>query len=435
MQDEDILEILLDWNFWEKDLSTGITRNEYIDFLKPFLDTNQAISITGARRSGKSTIMLQLAKSVLTDIKPENILIVNLEDYRFHNFSLGLLKQIYELFKRKISKTGKKIIVLDEIHKIKGWEKFVRTLLDKKETKVIVSGSNSELISEEYASLLTGRHINAKVMPLSFKEILKFKDIDTTSKRKILAKKPKIKEYTEEYLKYGGFPEVVNSPKQTRFKILGDYFESIITKDVADRHNIRRKDKLKSLVRFYLTNISNRITFNKTSNNLNIPLGTVERFSHYLEESFLINFVKRFSFKLKEQEKAPRKVYSVDTGISNAIGFKFSKNIGDIMENTVFLEIKKKNKENKNEIYYWQGSGGKEVDFVIKKGNDINKLIQVCYDIENPDTKKREIEALLKASNKLKCKNLLVVTYEFKGEEKIKGKKIKFTPLWEWMLS
>ena len=340
MEDEKILEILLDWNFWEKEPFTGINRENYTDFLKPFLDTNQAIAITGVRRSGKSTIMLQLAKQAMPQVKPENILVVNLEDYRFHDFSLSLLNQIYELFERKISGEGQKIVFLDEIHKIVGWEKFVRTILDLKDARVVVSGSNSKLISEQYASLLTGRHINAEIMPLSFRELLKFKDIDYSKETKIISKKQEIKEYVDNYLEYGGFPEVVNSPQRTRNKILADYFDSIITKDISERHNIRKKEKLKSLARFYLTNISNTITFNSTAGNLDIPLGTVERFSHYLEQSFLLSFVKRFSFKVKEQENAPRKVYSVDTGLSNTIGFKFSKDKGKVMENTV-LNLKR----------------------------------------------------------------------------------------------
>src|SRR3989338_7885606 len=169
MKEEEILQILLDWNFWEKKQDAGIERASYETLISTFLSSNQAIVISGVRRSGKSTIMLQLAKKLIdSGTNPKNILIINFEDYRFYGHSLKLLQEIYEIYLKKIS-LDKKIIFLDEIHKIEGWEKFVRTLLDKKEAKIIVSGSNSKLISKEYASLLTGRHVNLSILPLNFK--------------------------------------------------------------------------------------------------------------------------------------------------------------------------------------------------------------------------------------------------------------------------
>ncbi len=438
MKDEEILPILLDWNFWEKEQETGIERNNYVNLIYPFLKTNHATAITGVRRSGKSTIMLQLAKKLIDSgaAKPRDILIINFEDYRFYDISLELLHKIYELYLKKIVLGKTRIIFLDEVHKVNGWEKFVRTLLDRKEAKLIVSGSNAKLISEEYATLLTGRNINILVFPLSFKEFLLFKGLKLEDELKIIAERIKIKKFLDEFLKYGGFPEVVLAGESTRRKIIADYFEGIITKDVVERYKIRERAKLEVLARYYLSNISNKISFNKLKDYLNIPLRTVERFSYYLEEAYIISFLKRFSFKVKEQEKSKRKVYSVDVGLCNALGFRFSENFGKLIENAVFLEIMKENTNNPNfEIYYWQDTVGKEVDFVIKQGLKVKQLIQVCYDIDDIDVKKRELNALVKASEELKCKNLLVITWEFESEEKVDGKKIKFIPLWKWLLA
>ncbi len=155
MKSEEIIQILIDWNFWEKKQETGIERKNYVDLIYPFLKTNQCIVITGARRSGKSTIMMQLSKRLIdSGIDPKDILIINFEDYRFYDLSLNLLHTMYELYLERIAKNPK-IIFLDEIHKIWGWERFVRTLIDRKEAKIIVSGSNAKLVSDEYASLLT----------------------------------------------------------------------------------------------------------------------------------------------------------------------------------------------------------------------------------------------------------------------------------------
>ena len=474
MLDEEILRILADWNFWGKKQDLGIKREKYINFIYPFLKTNQAIVITGVRRSGKSTIMIQLANELLTKLKPEDILIINFEDYRLYNLSLNLLSEIYNLYTskicsrkpralarrkasdfrvlkdgpmvthlglkpkvldiRKIARTKKRAIFLDEIHKIEEWERFVRTLIDQKEGKIVVTGSNSALITKEYAKLLTGRHVNICVMPLSFKEFLMFKNIDISSELKIISREKDIRKYADEFLKWGGFPELVLAKKEIRNKILTDYFESIITKDVAERHNVKETEKLKALAKFYLTNSSKKISFNRISDYINVPLRTVERFSYFLEEAYLIQFLKRFSFKVKQQEKAPRKVYAIDTGLSNAISFRFSQDIGRIMENVVFLEIMKNNIYANIEVYYWQDQYGKEVDFVIKQGTKVKQLIQVCYDISDFDVKKRELGALLKASKELQCPNLLVITANYKASKKINGKLVRFVPLWKWML-
>lgn len=436
MQEDEILKVLLDWNFWEKEAKTGIRRVGYTDFIYPFLKTNQAVSISGIRRSGKSTIMVQMAKKLIeSGTDPRDTLIVNFEDYRLYGISLKLLQNIYEVYlKRSAGKT--KFVFLDEIHKVAGWERFARTLIDKGDAKVIVSGSNSKLISNEYATLLTGRYVKVLVFPLSFREFLLFRGVDPENETRILSEEPKVRQLLDEFIEYGGFPEVVLAEEGIRKKIVSDYVESTISKDVAERHKIRERAKLDALARYYLSNISTLISFNMLKNHINVPLRTVERFSYYLEEAYLIHFLKRFSFKVKEQERSPRKVYSADTGLSNALGFRFSRDYGKVMENVVFIELMKANANNPNfEVYYWQDVLGKEVDFVIKYGPKICWLIQVCYDASDPTVKKREISNLVKASVELNCEKLAVITNDYDGEEEHTGKRIRFISLWKWLLN
>lgn len=433
MRKEEILEILSDWNFWAKEIDTGIKREDYTKKIVTLVTkTNQIICIAGVRRSGKSTILRQIAKELgFKNIM--NTLIVNFEDERFIQKNLKLLIDIYNTYLEKIKPKKKPFVFLDEIQNVPEWERFVRGTHERKEASIVVSGSSSKLLSAELATLLTGRHITFFVYPLSFKEFLKFKNLTIDSEVSILAKRTEIKRLLAEYLEFGGFPEVVLSSEKKR--ILLSYFETMITKDIIERFGIREREKIKTLSKYYLTNVSSPVSFNKISKFLNIPLTTVERFSDYLQTACLIFFLKKFSYSLKEQEKAQRKVYSIDAGLSNALGFRFMKKQGKIMENVVAIELKiRQSFDPGKEIYYWRDYQQREVDFVIKEGTKVRQLIQVCWDLSDLETKEREVKALVKAMEEFKLREGLVVTEDHEGEEKIKGKKIIFVPLWKFLL-
>lgn len=321
MRKEEILEILADWNFWAKEMDVGIERERYIkELLSLLTKTDQIVCISGVRRAGKSTLIKQVVKELIKTAEARNTLMVNFEDERFYERSLAVLGQIYEAYLEKVAPDKKPFIFLDEVQTIDGWERFVRGLHERKEARLAVSGSSAKLLSEEFATLLTGRHVTLAVHPLSFTEFLKFKGLEAKSEVEALAKRVEIRRLLDEYMEFGGFPEAVLSSEKRR--ILLSYFETVITRDIVERFKIREREKLRALAKYYLTNISSPITFNSVSRFLKSPLTTVERFSDYLETANLIFFVKRFSYSLKEQEKSPRKVYSVDVGLSNAIGGK-----------------------------------------------------------------------------------------------------------------
>jgi len=430
----EILTILEDWNFWKKELDTGIIRNLYLEKLKKFISTNQIIAITGARRSGKSFIMKQLAKK-LTDegLDKKQILIINFEDPRFTQLDSKLLQKIYETYLESLNPEDKPYIFLDEIQEVEDWERWVRMMHELGKAKIIVSGSNAKLLSKELSTLLTGRHIDLTIFPLSFREFLFFNSIEVKEELDIISKKIEINRLLKEYFEFGSFPEVVLNPEKEQ--ILLSYFDDIANKDLVRRYRIRKPEKLKSLVMFYLSNISSQTTFNALRKHLSISTSTVEKFSNYLETVYLTFFLKRFSFKFKEQEKSPRKVYSIDTGLSNTIGLRFSQNIGKVAENLVFLELLRRKITNpKIELYYWKNERHQEVDFVIKDGISIKKLIQVCWDINKLNTKKRETGSLIKGLEELKLSEGLIITEEYEGEENIKDKKIKYLPLCKWLL-
>lgn len=431
MQKEEILEILSDWNFWAKEIDTGINREDYIKKLIPLItETNQILCIAGIRRSGKSTIIKQLAKELGGGV---NTLLINFEDERFIQRDLKLLREIFDTYLEKVKPNSKPFIFLDEIQNIPEWERFARGVHERKEATLVISGSSSKLLSAELATLLTGRNITLFAYPLSFKEFLRFRSISATNEIEVLAKRIEIKRALDEFMEFGGFPEVVLSTDKKR--ILLGYFEAIITKDTIDRFNIREREKIKTLSKFYLTNISSPVSFNKVSSFLDIPLTTVERFSDYIQTACLVFFIKKYSFSMKEQGKAQRKVYSIDSGLSNAIGFRFARNSGKLMENIVAIQLKiRQSFEPGIEIYYWKDQSGREVDFLVKDGLKVIEMIQVCQDLSDIGTKEREVKGLVRAMEEFNIKKGLIITEDFEGDEKVKNKEIIYVPLWKWLL-
>jgi hypothetical protein len=426
MNNEQIIEILSEWNFWKNDQDVGVYRETYLDKLNKLIQTEQIVAIIGVRRSGKSTLMKQfIKKQIDLGRSRESFLYVNFEEPKFTDMlSLDSLQQIYNAYTEILKPKNIPYLLLDEIHNIPRWEKFVRGLHEKKEANIIVSGSTSKLLSKELGTLLTGRWLELKTYPLNFQEFLQFKQLKIKNKLDILSQKVKIKQLLREYLEFGGFPLV--SLKEEKEEILRRYFDDIITRDIAERHKIRRVDKLKTLAKYYLTNSSSLISYRKISKFMNLSLDSVERFSNYMEDANLVFLVPKFSYSLKEQEVNPRKVYSIDSGLINVISFRFSDNIGKLYENIVFLSLVRGDRE----IYYYKNKN--ECDFIIKKGKKIIQAIQVSYQIK--ENREREIKGLLEAIQAFKLKEGIIITEDKEGEEKIKGKKIKFIPLWKWLL-
>ncbi len=343
----------------------------------------------------------------------------------------AFLGKIYGAFLEIIRPDRKPFVLLDEVQEVDGWERFVRTLHEKNEARIIVSGSSAELMSEELSSLLSGRCIKMEVLPLDFSEFMHFRGFDLKDRSEVIVNYGRIINYLREYLEFGAFPEcVMEGNEGKRKRILREYFDTILLKDVEKRFGVKNTQALEKMAFFYISNISSPITFRGVSRYLNVPVKTVERYSGYIESSRILFFLKRFSFSLKEQENSPRKVYSLDTGLSNAVGFRFLEDYGRVIENLVAIELLRGEKE----IFYYKSLDQKEVDFVVRGGLLIRELIQVCYDTSDYKTKDRELKALVKASTELKCKNLLVITWDYEGEEEFKGREIRFIPLWKWLL-
>ncbi|MFH0837347.1 MAG: ATP-binding protein [Candidatus Aenigmatarchaeota archaeon] len=389
--------------------------------LERFLKYPNALAILGIRRCGKSILSHMIMRG-------KKYGYINFDDEALYGIDTKdlniVLKAFYDLY------GDLDYLVFDEIQNVIGWELFINRL--RRTKRIIITGSNSQLLSGELATHLTGRHIDFLLFPFSFKEICRYKNIEI-EKNEIYTTKTaaRMEKLLIEYIKCGGLPESYKYGKS----IVKSIFSDIVIKDIAQRHNLKTS-VIESLAKYLITNSSNEISFNKLKNIFSIKkIETIKNYVKYFENAYLIFILERFSFKLKSQLIAPKKIYCMDTGIINSISFRFSDNVGKMYENAVCIELVRKRNKNNNEIFYWKDYQQNEVDFLIKKGTKIEQLIQVCYDISNADTKKRETNSLLKASKELKCKNMLIITEDYENEERVGGKKIKFIPLWKWLLS
>jgi len=424
------IEKLSEWNPWWENREfiselRGIERPAY----KQLLDSvkiREIIIITGIRRSGKSTLMYQMIDTLLKGkVDPKQILFLNLEDKKLAEDSLD---DIYTSYRKVINLDKKAYIFLDEIHKRDKWESWIRKRYDlKSNEKFIISASSSYLLKREYSTLLTGRNLTFEVFPLSFDEFLLFKNMKIDKeklKKGILLEKTKISILKEidEYLKLGGYPEVSFKPDNFKIKILEQYFDDILYKDIIDRHDLNSQ-KVKDLAIYLMTNFTSIISLRNLRNALGISYDTIKDYLSFYREAFLFFIVDHFSYSMKEQKTLASKVYCIDNGLRNAVSFKFSRDEGRLAENCVLVELKRK----EFDIYYWNKS--KEVDFIVKNKDGTLVGINVSY---TDKINEREIISLLEFKKEFgdKVKHLLLISRDI--EKKEEG--IEYVPLWKWLL-
>lgn len=404
----------------------GINRNTYIKALNEMVSAEEIVCLTGVRRSGKSTLLHQTIQSLIdAGTSPNNILYVNLDDPVFPR-SIEGLGDILGKYGELKNPTGKIYVFFDEVQSIPNWESWLKSKYDQKENiKFFVTGSNSSLLSSNLSTLLTGRMLKLTVMPLSFNEFLKFnkvefKDLDLDQSR--------LKYHLSSYLGEGGFPRpVLEKDKNMKQQLLREYYDGILLRDVLKGAKIKSPSKLIDLAQFAAANIGNLLSYNKIGGALGISDDSVKEYLRLLENSFLLSQVEFFSYSVKETVsiQKPRKNYLIDTGMRNAAGFRFSPDKGRLMENLVFLELKRRG----HDVHYWKGQN--EVDFVFRAGNKL-QLVNVCYNLGK--SKKRELNGLIEAMKKFRINNSMIITWSTEGQEKIGKKIINFVPLYKWLL-
>ncbi len=401
----EIIETLHKWNFWNQTISTGFRRSAYLKTLNAYLKIPEIIALTGVRRSGKSTIVLQVIEELIRQgVKPTNTLYVNFEEPNFNGeLNVGFLVKLFDAYIEFHNPQEKVYLFLDEVQLVSGWERFVSSLYDRRENiKIFVTGSSSKLLQGEISTLLSGRYVSEVIYPLSFKEFLDMRAIKFAPR----IKTPNLYHLLREYLEFGGFPRIITEPDAYHKKIiLTEYVNSIMERDILLRHNIRNKKDVREIIHFAFANIANKISSYNLEKQLGISSQNARRYLEYFHEAFLFQLVPFFSYSVKKQTYRPQKIFSIDSGLYNAVSFKFSDDIGRTLENIAFLEFLR----GKREIYYWEGKA--EIDFVLRKGRLVSDLINVCFSLHK-ESIRREISSLEEGLREFPKANAKIIYWE-----------------------
>ena len=353
--------------------------------------------ITGPRRVGKSVFALMM-------LKQTNFAYLNFDDNQLlnnwdENLVMHTLQEIYPNYE---------YLLLDEVQNLKDWDLWVSTLY-RRGHNLIITGSNARMLSQEMATVLTGRYIPIMMLPFSLQETLQLHNINLSNIPE--EKKAESELLQEEYLHQGGYPEVAKIRTISR-TYLSTLYDSILLKDIAQRHKIRKTEELYTIAGYLLANFCNLFTTNDLAAEFNMKsVTTTQKYLNYLNEPYLFFYLQRFNNKFRVMKKAARKAYIVDNGFIDNVGFQLSENKGRLLENQTFIELIRQGYNTETSIFYYHSHNNKEVDFVTRKGTKIERLIQVCYDLSSEKTRKREIDSLLECAEELRCNNLYIVTY------------------------
>jgi uncharacterized protein len=405
---------------------TGIRRDITEDIIKS-LQTTHIKDIIGVRRCGKTTILYQVAKHLISEgVRPKDIMFLNFDDPSINAASFEELQKVIFKINPDISD-----IFLDEIQQKTGWEPWVRMLYDtRKFQRIFISGSSASLLSQDMGRVLTGRHITFAASPFSFREYLRKRGWDDFAPEYLAYKKDKLLHYLGAYLESGGFPEAVDLDDFGSKQVLTSLYNDIIARDISSRYgaSFEITDRI---CRFMLTNPGALYSSNSVAKAIGTAVETAEKYINYLKESLLIYELPIFSFKLKTQFKQNKKTYPADTGLRNAVCLRFSHDTGRLAETVIFLELRRRNFE----VYYWKSQKGYEVDFVLKDGQRITELIQVAWDVKDEATRIREERALWAAMEGLNVERGNILTEDYERSLEKNGNFIRYLPMWKWLLA
>lgn len=402
--------------FWQRQV--GIERTQLAE-IERAAHLPHALIISGLRRVGKSTLLAQLAHR----LGAEHFYYLNFEDERFLGFQADDANDLYlaliELFGER------RIFILDEVQNIPGWEHFVRRLMEMG-LKFYITGSNASLLSRELGSRLTGRYLPIELFPFSFPEFLHFQgaplpDLD----RLTTLDRGKLQQALFEYLRLGGIPEPLKYPE---LPLLRTLYDDVLYRDIAVRHGIDEVRALKELAFYLISNPSGLISFNKLKEQFRLgSVNTIKNYIEYLENSWLIFTTSVYDYSVKRQQVAPKKIYCIDTGLVNAVGFSFSANTGKLLENLVFLTLRRKTRE----IYYATAKAGYEVDFYLPESR---QLVQVVQNMSNPTTREREIRALTSVMDEFNLTQGLILAETNEQPIEANGRRIEIQAMVEWLM-
>lgn len=393
----------------------------YHEQVEKYLKSNLMKLITGPRRAGKSVFSLLL-------LRGKRFAYLNFDDDKLlkefdEEHIMQVLKEVYSDYD---------YLLLDEPQNLPNWDLWVSKLY-RRDYNLVITGSNSNLLSSEMASLLTGRYLSIEVLPFSLRETLEYRKSNFNPA--LPEDKADFMLQVEDYFHYGGYPEIINNRDITE-SYLKTLFDSIIMKDIVRRYKVRKVEELYQFATYMISIFTSPFTYSSITEELGLSSKTtVQKFCTYLKNCYLFFYLPRYNHKLKLMQKAPQKVYIVDNGFLSSSAFQISENKGRLLENLVLLEFIRRKYEIGKNLFYYRNQSDKEVDFVVRENNIVRQLVQVCWDMSNPKTQKREIGSLMACAKDFPNGELFVITWNEQKEITMNAKIIHVIPYYKWCLS
>jgi hypothetical protein len=402
--------------FWQVD--TGTVRGQLAD-LERAAAAPHAVIISGLRRAGKSTLLAQLAHRLGQDA----FYYLNFEDDRFLGFQADDFNDLYKVMVEVFG--SRTVLLVDEIQNIPGWERFVRRFMDMG-LKFFITGSNASLLSRELGTRLTGRYVPIELFPFSFQEFLAFRgDPFPTLDRMTTIKAAQLGQALDAYLRLGGIPDALKYPD---LPLLRTLYHDVLYRDIAARYRIQAVSALRELAFTLMSNPAGLVSFNKLKGRFRLgSVNTIKNYTGYMENSWLIFTINLYDYSVKRQQIAPKKIYCIDTGLANAVGFHFSPNTGRLLENLVFLALRRQT----SAIYYYLSPEGFEVDFYLPEER---RLIQVAQHLANPAIRERGIRALESAMQHLKVQHAMILCDANEDSLEISRVPVEIRSIAEWLI-
>ena len=425
---EDLIDRLISLNPWwnNRDFGTGVRRERYLSQINRYYESGEIVVLSGVRRSGKTTLLYQMIHDLIhiQGKNPRTILFVNCDEPAITRLEHPL-ETVLDTYRKEICSEEGACLIFDEIQNIPGWEQWIKAVYDRKQFRLIISGSSSYLLSSELSTLISGRYLPIPVYPLDFSEYLLFRGVnpgrDSVART---SQKYKLLQMLREYLREGGFPQVILQPdEEVKKDQLRAYYDSIVYRDIVRVNEVRNQRAMSDLLSYLLSNVTSLYSYRKLEDLLGIEMNTIKEYIRYAEQAKILFEVRYFSYSLKTQARNNKKIYCIDNGLKNAVSFTFSTDEGKNAENLVFLELRRRGYK----PWYWKKKG--EVDFVLKNPDNTLSAINVTYTDTIPA---REFDALREFDSAFgsSVRDLILIT---KDTAQTEGN-ILCVPLWKWLL-
>ena len=399
-----------------------VIEREQQKIAKQYLQDDRIIIISGLRRCGKSTLLQALKKT-----QTEQNYYLNFDDERLATFKVEDFQMLYELFIEMFGE--QRYFYFDEIQNIPEWERFARRLHDEGK-KLLITGSNAAMLSQELGTRLTGRYRQIELLPFSFREYLNYNEVnidavDSTNNKGLL------KRYFNQYINQGGIPAYLRLLDP---QYLQDLYEGILYRDIIARYHLTKISEIKELAYHAASNVAKLITYNQIKKLLSLQHpSTVKEYFNFFQQSYLFFLVSKFDSSTKRQILAPKKLYCIDTHLAKMVGFRSSPDSGRLLENIVYLELRRQGKD----IYYFNDN--KECDFIIKSLDHDLVAIQVTVSLQNPEVYQREIAGLLDAMQQCHLTQGWILTEDEERTLTIQHEyqkyRIHVIPVWKWLFT